>query len=127
MESPSLLAWSEVETTPRTHAEWKIKVTSKEGKKLASSKKDNEKVLNFGNKEPRFHRSFQWPKAVDTAHANASGNAILISQSHAQEVETSFGNCNGFLDMNKPNLRPPSTLSARRSSEFAMLRVGLDD
>ncbi|GAB4854937.1 hypothetical protein Ancab_023525 [Ancistrocladus abbreviatus] len=74
------------------------------------------RLVNFGNKEPRFHRSFQWPKATDTADANASGSVILIGQSHAQEVEMSLGNCNGLSNMDKTNLRPPSTLSARRSS-----------
>ncbi|GAB4854483.1 hypothetical protein Ancab_023066 [Ancistrocladus abbreviatus] len=115
MESPCLLARS------------KIKVSSEEGKELASNKGDNDEVLNFGGKVPRFSRSFRWPKVVDMADANASGSAILIGQSHAREVEMSLGNCNGLSDIDRPNPRPPSILPPRRSSEFAVLSAELDD
>ncbi|GAB4854936.1 hypothetical protein Ancab_023524 [Ancistrocladus abbreviatus] len=101
----------------------KIKVSSEEGKELASSKWDSDEMLNCGSKEPRFRRSFKWPKAADTTNANASGSATLIGQSHAREVEMSLGNCSGLLDVGRPNPRPPSILPPRRSSEFAALRV----
>ncbi|GAB4854484.1 hypothetical protein Ancab_023067 [Ancistrocladus abbreviatus] len=112
----------------KTSEAWKVEsIKYREGKELASSKGDSDEVLNSHSKGPRFRRSFKWPKATDTADANAFGSAILIGQSHAREVETSLGNCNGLSDMDKPNPRPPSTLRPRRSSKFAMLSIGLDE